>query len=104
MNNLISDELIEMCNRLISDYQFFLNNYVKPNVVHIINNNIKDIKYIESTLDDLLNVPTDESYKLLTILCNYVAGFDRELADDYLNLFEELYGDEDSEEKSRSDI
>ena len=75
---------------------------LKTQVAYIIKKNLKDSKMIESTLDQLLNIPTDKCYLLFIKLCNYVATFDQSMADDYLTIYDELYGNHDNEAKKKS--
>lgn len=79
-------------------------NQIKPQVIYIIRNNIKDINFIDHIFDELLNVPTDKCYKLFTKLCNYVASFNSKLAKEYLEIYEELYGEEELEEKKKTRV
>ena len=72
---------------------------IKPEVLYIIKNNIKDIRLIEHTLDKLLNIPTEKCYILFTKLCNYVSKFDKETAEDYLEIYNEIYGEEENIKK-----
>ena len=72
---------------------------IKPQVIYIIENNIKDVNFIEKVLDELLNTPTDKCYKLFIKLCTYVDTFDHELAEDYLKFYEEMYGADDKKKK-----
>lgn len=66
-------------------------NLIAPNIEDIIKFGNKDIYLIETYLDKLLDIPTDKAYKLLTKLCNYCMNIDKEVAEFYLNEYEELY-------------
>ena len=95
MSDYVSDELIEMAKGLMKVYQDYCK-ILRPEVASIIQNNIRDIPRLERVLDQLLNVPTDEGYELLVILCDYISSFDKNLADEYLSLYNEFYGDDES--------
>ena len=75
---------------------------VKPKISYIIKNDIKDIKFIESVLEELLNIPTSKCYKLFIKLCDYVKTFNHKLANDYQNYYIELYGDETLKERKKT--
>ncbi len=73
---------------------------LSPQVAYIIKNSIKDNKLLESTLDELLNIPTDKCYKLFTELCGYISKFNSDMANDYLKIYEEMYGEEKPKKKT----
>lgn len=75
---------------------------IKPQVENIINNNIKDMTYIEYTLDGLLNVPYEPCNQLFVKLCNYVSTFDKDCANEYMEIYEDLYGEEEVKEKKKT--
>ena len=81
-------------------YDLWKQNYqlVEPIVLDIINSRSKSSSLIESYLDDLLNIPTDESYELFKKLCAYYSTIDKEGADFYLNTWNEMYEDDYQEE------
>ena len=91
-------ELREMALGLVELYDIAYKE-IKPCVYNIINNHVRNIVYIEHTLDNLLNIPYEPCYQLFFKLCEYVSTFDKECADDYLEIFEELYGEEPKEKK-----
>lgn len=68
---------------------------IKPQVSYIIDNKIEDMKYIEPVLERLLNVPYDPCYKLFIKTCDYVSGFNKEIALEYLEIYKDMYGDND---------
>jgi len=72
---------------------------IEPRVLHIIKNNIKDINLIEHTLDILLNVPTEKGCTLFIKLCNYISKFNRQLADEYLEIYDDIYSEHHQKRK-----
>ena len=58
-------------------------------------NKITERKLIEYYLDELLNIPTDNSYELLKKLCNYYMLLNKEAALFYLNEYQEIWLDDD---------
>ncbi len=74
-------------------------NYIKPQVDYVLNNNIKNIIYIEDLLEKLLNIPYEPCYVLFVNLCNYVSTFNYEIAQDYIALYNEIYGENEIENK-----
>lgn len=94
MSEFVSDDIIEMARGLMDLYKDYLK-ILKPEVAYVIKNNVRDTKYLERLLDQVINVPTDEGYELLVILCDYISTFDKELADDYLKIYNELYGEDE---------
>ena len=74
---------------------------LRKEVIYLIRNNIRNINIIEHTFDKLLNIPTEKCYKLFTLLCEYVSTFDTELVDDYKEIYNELYGEEESKSKKK---
>lgn len=75
---------------------------IRPQVANIINNNVTNIAYIENVLDQLLNIPYKPCYQLFIKLCNYVSTFDKDCANDYLEIYEDLYGEEEVKEKKKT--
>ena len=92
----IPNSIKEMASSLIDLYALAYEQ-IKPKVNYIIQNNIINKIYIEQVLDELLNIPYEPSYQLLVKLCNYTSKFDTQLANDYLELWNDLY-----EEKPKS--
>ena len=72
-----------------------------PDVKYILEKNVRNIRFIECTLDNLLNIPTDKSYELFVLLCNYYKTIDADAAKFYLDSWDELYGDEDNKVKKK---
>ena len=75
---------------------------VKPDVLYIMARKVRNVRYIESTLDRLLEIPTDESYELYILLCDYYATIDKEGAKFYLDSWDEIYGDDEPKVKERT--
>lgn len=97
----ISNELKSSVNSLIEMFKSAYIEY-KPIVERIIQSGNKDTAYIEKVLDQLLNIPYEPCYELFVKLCDYVSGFDIELAKEYLELYKDLYGDDEEKEKRTS--
>ena len=66
-------------------------------VNRVISNKIRDKYTIEHLFDEIINIPTDKCYELFIELCAYVSQFNKELVDDYIELYNDLYGDDDKE-------
>ncbi len=98
---VIPKEIMDLAQGLVSTYKT-LYKLVKPDVLYIIHRNVKNVKYIEETLDRLSEIPTDEAYELFILLCEYYATIDKEGAKFYLDSYEELYGEEEPKEKKKT--
>lgn len=78
--------LIEYGNEL-KKMAFFT---IKDNVDYIIEQEIKDTRFIEEMLDNLINyIYDDESLNYYLRLCNYYEKIDREGSNFYLKLLSE---------------
>lgn len=97
---LISDELKSMLSGLIDLYELEYRQ-LKQHVDYIINHNIQNIEFIEQILERLLNIPYEPCYKLFTRLCGYVSKFNQPFADDYLTIWNDLYGEEEPKIKKK---
>lgn len=93
--NPITSDFKKRINNLHSLYEFAHDEF-KPVVEDIIRSNNRDIKYLEEVLEQLLNIPYDPCYQLFIKLCDYIASFDIDLAKEYLDLYKNLYVDDDS--------
>lgn len=96
---MLDDKLKKQLQELTELYELAYKQ-VKPSVDYIIKNNIRDLKYIEKTFDDIINIPTDRCYQLFLKLYDYVKMFNKELANEYYQIYEELYGDEKIKKRS----
>ena len=94
------DNIKEIINELLKIYDSEYKR-LKPNVDYIIKNNIKDIKYIEQILEQLLNIPYEPCNKLFIRLCKYVENFNKEMSDEYMDLFNKLYNEENVKTKKK---
>lgn len=90
---MMYDEIFELAKSLMVIYDRMYEE-LEPLVLDIINNNICDIKLIEHTLDLLFGVPTEKGEKLYRKLCEYYSHINKEYADDYLDFYDEMYGEE----------
>lgn len=75
---------------------------IAPRVEKIITSQNKDINLIESYLVRLLDIPTDEAYILLQRLCNYCENINPEIAEFYINEYEEIYDIKEDKAKKRT--
>ena len=89
----ISKDILELAKEINNIYDMEYNN-LKPQVDFIIKNRMLDLKLIEKVLERLL-IPTDKCYELFKKLCYYTATFNSNFAYEYLNLYDELYGEEE---------
>ena len=96
---MLDDNMKDMLNDLMELYDLAYQQ-LKKQVAYIISNNIKDRRFIESTFEELINIPTDKCYKLFLKLYDYVKAFDEVMANDYYAMYEELYNAEESKKKS----
>ena len=86
----MTDEIFKLVNELNKLYEISYNN-IEPLVLELISNNTKDINQIEEYLDILSNIPTDKSYKLFLLLCNYYKTTNKENANYYIKEYKKLY-------------
>ena len=75
---------------------------VSPTAEKIIKTKSKDIEYIEWHLDQLLNWPTDKCIALFHKLCDYYSEINPKAAKEYLDFYEELYGEEKPKTKEKT--
>ena len=62
---------------------------------------VRNVNYIETTLDRLLDIPTDKAYELFILLCDYYMNIDKEAAKFYLDSYEEIYGEANPKVKKK---
>lgn len=86
--------IINNAKRLIKLYEAMCDK-LKIEVNFIIDNNITNKNIIERCLDVLLSIPTEKAYLFLKTLCNYYITIDNEAALFYLNMYDELYNEEE---------
>ena len=99
----VPNDLMRTARKLNELYELSYNQ-IKPQVTYIIKNNIKDINFIDHVFDELLNIPTEKCYKLFKKLCDYVETFNIKLVKEYLEIYEELYGDDKPKEKQKTRV
>ena len=68
---------------------------LKPRVAYIIKNHITDSYLLEITFDSLLNIPTKECFDLFMSLHDYALDIDRELAEDYMQIYNDTYNEKE---------
>ena len=90
----MNEDIMHMARELNKLYKTMYVLY-SPEVNRIIKNKITDTSIIETCLDNLLNVPTDDCYDLFLKLCSYYRTINKLSADDYLEIYKELYLDND---------
>lgn len=101
MEYILSNEIKSMIQNLIELYEISYNQ-IKPKVAYIINNEIKDIDFICHILDELLDIPTDKCYNLFKELCNYTSQINAKITNEYLEIYQELYGEDELENKKKT--
>jgi len=99
----IVDEIIELVRPLYDLWKEYYR-LLEPAVLYVINSKSQNSYLIESYLDDLLNIPTDESYELLQELCAYYSTIDKESADFYLETWNKMWEDEIEDELEKQKI
>ena len=85
----MNEDMINRIKQINSIYESSYSN-IEPQVLYIINNNVKDVKTIEKYLDLLLDIPTDEGVKLYKILCNYYKNINKENSEFYVREYKKL--------------
>ena len=90
------DELNGMFSKLMDLYDLAYED-IKRDVEYIILNGIRDEYIIEKLFDNVINIPTDKCYKLFVDLCAYVSRFNKEIVNDYIEVYNDLYGDDGKE-------
>ena len=91
---MIDEDIKRIANSLNNLYKTMFALY-SPEVNRIIKNKITDKKTIEFCLENLLNAPTDECYDLFLKLCSYYKNIDSKSANEYLEIYKELYFEEE---------
>ena len=84
----MDNEFRELVNGLLESYEIAYNlcNY---RIEKIINNQVKDINFIEHTLDMALDIYTDKGFYLFLKLLSYYQTVNLERANDYLEILKE---------------
>ena len=95
-----SHEIYNLAEHLMNLYEQAYEE-IKPDVFYIINKNVKNVRYIEDVLDRIFEIPTDKSYELFIMLCNYYATFDMDAAKFYLDSWDMLYGEDKTKVKKK---
>ena len=90
------DELNGMFSKLMDLYDLAYED-IKRDVEYIILNDIRDEYIIEKLFDNVINIPTDKCYKLFVDLCAYVSRFNKGIVNDYIEVYNDLYGDDGKE-------
>lgn len=97
---VIPPKIYELAKSLNNLYETMYKQ-VKPDALYIMARNVRNVNYIETTLDRLLDIPTDKAYELFILLCDYYMTIDEEAAKFYLDSYEELYGEDEPKVKKR---
>ncbi len=71
---------------------------IKPEIIRIISNRIKDPKIIEWCLDQTLNMPTDKGFELHSLLCGYYSMINKKSAEWYLNEYSNFWDAKEEKE------
>ena len=82
MDNDIFDIAKGLCKIWHDMYQA-----VEPIVYDIVNYEIKDVNYIEQTLDFCMDIPTPEGEELFYFLCEYYLTIDKITAMKYMKMY-----------------
>lgn len=92
--NELPEEIYDLAKELNDIYlQMYLD--LRDDVTYIIKKRIRNTTFIEDTLDNILDIPTEEAYDLLLELCNYYMTIDKEASLFYLDSYGEIYGEEE---------
>ncbi len=82
---MIDEEFIKLAKGLLECYNAAYEIY-EPQVRMIIQNNIKDVNYIEYTLDKVLDIYTEKGFNLFMELLLYYRTVNFEYAKEYLEI------------------
>ena len=63
---------------------------LREEVNYIKNNNVSDLKYIESTLDNIMSISFLDTHSLFYELCNYYDNIDEECSNEYRLMYKEI--------------
>ena len=99
----LPEEIINLGHELMKIYKIECEE-LKSEIKYIISKDVHNIRIIENTLDRLLNIPTDEAYKLFMLLCKYYMTIDKEGALFYINSYEEIYGENEIDNEIDIDV
>lgn len=92
--NVLIDQLAPQVKAILELQTPIVNN-LELRINYIINNHIKDNSYIETTLDNLLNLmQTDKITNLYKKLCRYYYSIDKKSAIEYASIYLEMYPEE----------
>ena len=91
MDEFINEELIQNAKKLMELYDIIYEE-LKNKVKYIINKKITDENIIEHMLDDIVNIPTEKCNQLFLYFCQYVSLFNKEVVNNYIDLYNDLYG------------
>ena len=95
------ENIFQITKEMSKQYEIMYLNW-KGIVNSIINNKVTDSVTIEKCLDRTMDILTVKGYTLFMKLCSYYATIDREAAQEYLDTYYELYGEEKTDAKKRS--
>ena len=96
----LSNNIKEMFGGLLEIYKLEYRQ-LKPQVAYIINNRVVDMNQIEYIFERLLNVPYEPCYQLFLKLCAYVSTFNKQIAFEYIEIYNDLYGEEEPKTKKK---
>ncbi len=94
MGEFLPSDLREMFDGLMDLYDLAYEE-IRRDVEIVILNGIKDEEIIAHIFDNILNVPTERCFELFNDLCDYTSTFNQGLVDDYIDIYNDLYGDDD---------
>ena len=96
----IPSEIYNLARELYDMYKIMYKK-ISPDVDYILSQNSKNVGIIERTLDALLEIPTDEAYEAFVSICKHYMQIDKETAQSYLDFYNELYGEDEEETKTK---
>ena len=89
-------EIYDLAGELVKTYKIAYYR-IEPMASYIITRKVKNTSMVENTLDKIMDIPTDEAHELFLSLCKYYATVDEEAAKFYLNAWDEIYGEDESD-------
>ena len=96
-----NENIFRLAKEMNKQYEIMYLNW-KSIINSLINNKVTDSVTIEKCLDRTMDILTNKGYDLFMKLCKYYATFNQKAAQEYLDIYNELYGEEKKDVKKRS--
>ncbi len=96
-----NENIFRLAKEMNKQYEIMYINW-KSIINSLINNKVTDSVTIEKCLDRTMDILTNKGYDLFMKLCKYYATINQKAAQEYLDIYNELYGEEKTDVKKRS--